>query len=382
MADLKPLIGYHIGKTKGGKTFLESLQKHVSQGLTAFQVNMTPPDNWYPGIPFDEIYCKQIKEYTAQHKIYAVVHGKYLYNFCRQNSGNGVDKLVDELKLSNAINCDLVIHQGKNMADEKLTRMEALHNYAKHISEALERTYDYDHGVLLENSCQAGAELGYEIKELAYIYQQFDDSAKPRVGFCLDTCHAFVAGQLDLRSASKVEQYFKQWDEEIGLDKLKVIHWNDSMIPFDGHADRHADIGAGYITNPQLGGNSDGMKRLAQLAHQHQIPIVFETPSDFDTAEENHYVPNQVVQQLKIVKAWVKSDDSEYDLFIQTYSELQQKAFAKYSAKAKKKVAVKAKAVTEIPQCNCGHEEIVMGTPIVKPSEPKIKLKLKATVTV
>lgn len=147
-----------------------------------------------------------------------------------------------------------------------MTKLEAINNYVRNISEVLEQTTSTKTMIWLENSAGQGTELGFTLSELAYIYNQFDDASRERLGFCLDTCHAFVAGELDLRQHSQTIQFFDQFDQRIGLDHLHCIHLNDSGVPFGSRRDLHGDLMGGYITNPLLGGSINGMQWLVKMA--------------------------------------------------------------------------------------------------------------------
>ncbi len=350
-------IGYHLSQQGSGQDFLTQLKLHVAKGLTAFQVNLSPLESWSAGQPFTPTECQTIKDWTMKNQIFGVVHGKYLYNFCRHDVALGRDQLIQELRSANAMGCSVVIHQGKNVTDAKLTRLEALNNYVRHLTYVLESTDDLDTGLILENSCHAGTELGYNLNELAYIYHQFEDHLQPRIGFCLDLCHVFVAGELDLRQITQVKSYFDDWDHQIGLDKLQVIHWNDSNCEFNAKVDRHGDVLCGYITNPLLGGSTQGVKYVAQLAHQRQIPMIFETPCNLES------IPDQSQWQMEIVKGWAVQDDGQEQDFLIKYPNVYQMASDFYA-----KIPAKSHST-----CQCQEHESVQ-------IKVKIPIKLKTRI--
>lgn len=241
-----------------------------------------------------------------------VIHGQCTYNFCRRNVPAQVASLIKEINEASQIGCDLVIHQGKNVISEKLSKLEAIDNYIQNLTDVLEQTSNTASMLLLENSAGQGHELGYSLNELTYIYNQFGDSVKDRIGFCLDTCHIFVAGELDIRKKDTVEQFLWQFDVKIGLDKLKCIHLNDSGIPFGGRRDLHGDLLGGYITNRLLGGSIDGMKYIVQFAGTKHIPLIFETPCLL--LEKG---VNQPMIQQQIIDQWIdETPSSQTDLEI------------------------------------------------------------------
>ena len=122
--------------------------------------------------------------------------------------------------------------------------------------------------VLLETMSGKGTEIGERFEELRAIR---DGAAHPeRIGICLDTCHVFAAGYDIVHDLDGVLQEF---DEILGLELLKAVHLNDSMMPFGSRKDRHAVTGEGEI----------GMEALMQIvAHPRlrHLPFYLETPLD------------------------------------------------------------------------------------------------------
>lgn len=132
-----------------------------------------------------------------------------------------------------------------------------------------------------------------------------------------------MAGELDLRKVANVSHFLTKFDQLIGLDRIKLIHFNDSGIPFGGRRDLHGDLMGGYITNRLLGGAIDGMKYLAQYAVQHQIPLIFETPCIFPES----------ANQYQIVSQWITEKDLDPDLI----ESIEQQSFDYYQSKKHKK---------------------------------------------
>ncbi len=134
--------------------------------------------------------------------------------------------------------------------------------------------------VLLETMSGKGTEIGVTFEELKAIR----DGVKypERIGVCLDTCHVFSAGY-DI--VNDLDGVLEKFDEVLGLDLLKAIHMNDSMMPFGANKDRHAAIGEGEIGKEAL---------LAILRHPRLqgIPIYLETPFD----DEGHG------EEIKMIK--------------------------------------------------------------------------------
>lgn len=96
--------------------------------------------------------------------------------------------------------------------------------------------------VLLETMSGKGTEIGFEFEQIKRIIDGVEHNEK--LGVCLDTCHIFSAGY-DI--VNNLDEVLNQFDEIIGLDRLKTIHLNDSMMGFDEKKDRHSVIGEGKI---------------------------------------------------------------------------------------------------------------------------------------
>lgn len=188
----------------------------------------------------------------------------------------------------------------------------------------MDNTPNISNPIYLENSCQQGNEIGYTLEELAEIWHSFDKKYHKRLGFCLDTCHAFVAGMLQFIDEEEVDTWFRRFDMLIGLRNLKVIHFNDSKTPFNGHNDHHHDLLQGYITNPdynplstaqkkkpgplkriaqitdsenKLGddfrGTVEGLKRVVSWAKKLKIPLILETPRELSSCQEQIEILNE-----------------------------------------------------------------------------------------
>lgn len=278
-----------------------------SAGTNGLQFGFEPTSGEIMNNILTESTIQQIQRIQQRNQMFLIMHGKYLYNFCRENVEYQVGTLIDEIQIAQALNSHLIIHQGKNV--EKLTKIQAINNYVQRVSDAIERTNTslpkFLPHILLENSAAQGTEIGYSLNEIAYIYNQFDENVRERIGFCLDTCHAFAAGQLDLRDASKVIEYLTQINELMNPKALQCIHLNDSGVPFGYGRDYHGDLLGGYITNPMLGGSSDGISVLIQYAQKHQIPMVLETPCNL-----SDILPQQINWQMDIINHWLNPKNS------------------------------------------------------------------------
>ena len=124
--------------------------------------------------------------------------------------------------------------------------------------------------VLLETMAGKGTEVGRSFEELQAILEKVD--LKDHMGVCLDTCHVYDA-EYDI--VEHLDEVLEQFDQIIGLHKLKAIHMNDSKNPFGSHKDRHEKIGEGSLGLETFG-------RIINHPSLKGIPIYLETPNELD----------------------------------------------------------------------------------------------------
>ena len=124
--------------------------------------------------------------------------------------------------------------------------------------------------VLLETMAGKGSEVGRTFEELRQILDLVE--LKSHMGVCLDTCHIWDGGY-DI--VNHLDDILTEFDNKIGLKRLKAIHLNDSQNPIGAHKDRHAKLGEGYI-------GLDTFKRIVTHPELRHLPFYLETPNDLD----------------------------------------------------------------------------------------------------
>lgn len=255
----------------GHHTNIKELLK--SHEFNAYQVFISSPRAW--AIKINKEIIKKLHELYLKRGFFLVIHGKYLYNHCRTNETNAI--LEQELRIAAEIGDDVgvIIHQGKNMPELQMTREEAIDTFCYGIKQILHSTRDIKNKIILENSAHQGNELGYTLDELFLIYSKINSD---RIGICIDLCHIFVAGSVDMRDKKAVSLFFKEFDRLFSLKNLTVIHYNDSNSKYDSHNDCHGDVSTGYITKASMGGSTDGFKVVNKYALKYGIPLILETP--------------------------------------------------------------------------------------------------------
>ena len=180
-----------------------------------------------------------------------------LWEFAREVMADDLKRL--ELTPGNYYN----FHPGSHVGQGAETGIAKI---AEILNEVL--TKEQSTTVLLETMSGKGSEVGRNFQELRQIIDQVE--LKEKLGVCLDTCHVWDGGY-DI--ASDLDGVFTEFDQIIGLDRLKAIHLNDSMNGLGSHKDRHARIGEGEI-------GLEALVRVINHPATKGVPFILETPND------------------------------------------------------------------------------------------------------
>ena len=168
----------------------------------------------------------------------------------------------------------LVTHLGSHLGEGETVGLKQLSDSFDCL---FENTEAPDVMPLLETTAGQGTNLGYRFEHLRDVIgmSKYPD----RFGVCLDTCHVFAAGY-DMRTESDCEATFNQFDEVIGLERLKAFHLNDAKSEYQSRVDRHEHIGEGNI----------GATAFAYILNdsRFETPLIIETPQMKTMHEVNH----------------------------------------------------------------------------------------------
>ena len=210
--------------------------------------------------------CKESGYGAAQ----ILPHDSYLINLGHPEAerlAKSREAFTDEMRRCEQLGLDrLNFHPGSHL--KQIGESASLDRIAESINLALDST----HGVVavIENTAGQGSNLGYRFEHLAYIIERVAD--KSRVGYCIDTCHAFAAGY-DLRTAAACDTTFAELDRTVGLQYLRGMHLNDAMKPLGSRVDRHAPLGDGEI-------GWECFRYIARDSRFDNIPLILETPDE------------------------------------------------------------------------------------------------------
>jgi deoxyribonuclease-4 len=167
----------------------------------------------------------------------------------------------------------LVVHPGAHGGAGEET---GLRRIAESLDEIHDRTAGFRTLTILETTAGQGTSLGSTFGQLQRI---IDHTRNPeRIGICLDTCHVFAAGH-DIRTPEGWHAMLNEFEAVIGLDRLKVIHVNDSKKDLGKHVDRHEHIGLGRI-------GLEGFRFLMSDKRFDDIPKILETDKSDDMHED------------------------------------------------------------------------------------------------
>jgi deoxyribonuclease-4 len=240
-------------------------------GATALQLFTKTPNQWRDPVPDDEAVHK-FREAMSRSGMRAVVaHDSYLINLASPDpalSARSVDSFVAELSRCTRLGIPYVVSHPGNFMDD---RARGLARNAANYAAALRRVPG-EVMVLLETTAGTGTALGSTFEELAELRARIPEPLRHRIGFCADTCHLYAAGY-DL--VGRYDAVWDQWDQVIGLARLRCLHLNDSKTPFGSRRDRHELIAEGSL-------GPDPFRRImrdARLAHTIKI---IETPKGDD----------------------------------------------------------------------------------------------------
>jgi deoxyribonuclease-4 len=261
-----PVLGAHVDSSGGLHLAFERAK---AMGADAIQVHPTPPGFW--GSPkLDETRIATFKEAAAKHghpPFY--FHAVYLINLAgddptlRQRSEStlaGYLKAADDLGVNGVI-----FHTGSHKGVGFEARLPSITEHLRHV---LERADPKTALLLIENNAGLGGCVGAKFEEIRQMLDALDND--PRVAVCFDTCHAFASGY-DERSVPDVKKTIDQLDRVIGLDRVPVIHANDSVTGLGSNRDRHANIGEGAI-------GEEGFRALLHEPRLAKLPFILEVP--------------------------------------------------------------------------------------------------------
>ncbi len=273
-SDLLPLLGSHVPTIGGVAT---AIDRGVGIGCTAIQVFVKNNMQWFAK-PLPEADARAFTEHPLRSRLGCVVaHAGYLINLGVEGTENhekSMRSLADEMLRCEQLGIrSLVLHPGSHLGAGVETglgcvirNLDQLH--AEHPSLKVK--------IALEITAGQGACLGAKFEEIATILSGV--AASDRLEVCFDTAHAFAAGY-DLAAPQGAEKTFAEFDRQIGLSRLSVLHLNDSKAALGSRVDRHDNLGKGLI-------GLNTFRWIMTAPELRELPKILETPKGKDLAED------------------------------------------------------------------------------------------------
>ena len=259
------LIGSHVSMS-GKDMLLGSAKEAYSYGANVMMVYTGAPQNTRRK-PIEELNAEIGKKFMAENGIKeVVVHAPYIINLANTTKEGYIDFAIDflkeELRRAEAVGAtQVVLHPGSHVgAGVDVGLNQIIYGLNQVI------TKDQTVQIALETMAGKGTELARTFEELARIIDGVTYNEHLSVTF--DTCHVHDAGY-DIKN--DLSGVLTQFDKTVGLDRIKVLHINDSKNPVGAHKDRHENFGFGEI-------GFDALMNVIQVPEFKNLPKILETP--------------------------------------------------------------------------------------------------------
>ncbi len=260
------LLGAHFSIAGG---LHRALYEAAAYGCNTLQIFTKNANTWRERV----LSKKEIKKFQDAKQETGIrtiaAHTAYLINLAggeRKKLIRSCAALKHEMIRCNQLEIPyLVLHPGSHAGDGEETGIGRI---ADNLNTVFASTKDLGVRVLLETTAGQGSRIGYRCEHLAAIMEKVSNPS--RIGVCLDTCHIFAAGY-DISTGDGYRQTINEFDKTIGIDRLYVIHLNDSKREAGSRVDRHEHIGDGFI----------GLEGFRYIINDHRfrhIPKIIETP--------------------------------------------------------------------------------------------------------
>src|SRR5690625_4698768 len=279
-------LGSHVSMS-GKKMLLGSSEEAASYGANTFMIYTGAPQNTRRR-PIEELNIEVGTEHMQEHNIGdIVVHAPYIINIANTTKPGtfelGVTFLQNEIERTEAVGASqIVLHPGAHVgagADKGIKRI------IEGLNEVLKK--DQKVQIALETMAGKGTEIGRSFDELAKIIDGVTHNEKLSV--CLDTCHIHDAGY---HVADGFDEVLNEFDKTIGIERIKVVHLNDSKNERGASKDRHENIGFGHI-------GFDPLNYIVHLDTFKDIPKILETPFVGEDKKNKKSPYKQEIDMLK-----------------------------------------------------------------------------------
>ncbi|MDK8182929.1 deoxyribonuclease IV [Paenibacillus sp. UMB4589-SE434] len=258
-------IGSHVSFSDKG--LLSAATEAATYGSSSFMIYTGAPQNTRRK-PIDTLYIEEGKELMNKNGVdEIVVHAPYIINLGSYKPDTfelAVNFLQEEIRRTHHIGVrNIVLHPG---AYTDKDAEFGINRIAEGLNEVLRNTSETDVNIALETMAGKGTEIGRSFEELAAIIDKVELNS--RLTVCMDTCHIHDAGY-DI--VNDLDGVLEKFDRLVGLDRIAVVHLNDSKNPTGASKDRHAPVGSGWI-------GFNGINSVVQHQGLQGRPFILETP--------------------------------------------------------------------------------------------------------
>jgi deoxyribonuclease IV len=263
-----PLLGAHMSIAGG---YYKAVDAAASFGMDCVQI-FTKNNNQWAAKPLSAEDVDLFREAIARTGIRKpCAHDSYLINLASSDDvlwTKSFEAFVIELQRADALGLDgVVMHPGACVG---CSEEEGIRKVVAAFDRAFEITEKLNIEVWVETTAGQGSSLGHRFEHLREIINGVQSSE--RLGVCIDTCHLFAAGYA-LGSPDEYEATMRQFDEIIGLNRVRAFHLNDSKKEFASRVDRHAHIGKGHL-------GRQAFRNVVNDPRFVDLPMYLETPKE------------------------------------------------------------------------------------------------------
>ena len=269
-------LGVHV--SIAGKIY-KSIDRTVELGCNTMQIFSRNPRQWRKTLLSDEDVERFKKKVKKSNISPVVIHIPYLLNLATVKKSFfkvTIKEFIADLVEADRLEADyLVTHMGSYKGG---TEEGGLSRIIQALNKILKETKEVKTKVLLENTSGSGHWLGYKFSHQKIV---LDGLNRPEsVGICLDTAHAWAAGY-KINEPRGLKSLLDEIDQEVGLERLKVIHLNDTQEKLGSLRDRHHDIGTGEI-------GRKGFNLIVNHPKLREAAFILETPKKRENEDKEN----------------------------------------------------------------------------------------------
>ena len=270
------ILGVHVSIAGG---IAKSVDRALDLGCDAFQIFSSNPRSWNSKPIADTDGKNFVNRFKESGLHLAIAHMPYLPNLASPDEdihAKSVKALTTELKRCQILGIPyLVAHLGSHLGQGQARGLSLIGNALETALSSAEN----DVVLLLENGPGTKNSMGSTFEGIAAIIES-SNAVSRRLGVCLDTCHLYASGY-ELRNSAGLETTLGQFESCIGLERLLLIHLNDSQGTLGSGLDRHEHIGLGEI-------GVQGFRTILSHPALKNLPMILETPVNISRSDKEN----------------------------------------------------------------------------------------------